>query len=159
MDRRSVLASVSSAGVLGLSGCTSQIFQKSNNLPAIESKQLEIESSRCSSKGDRIPQASISYKASESRLLVNGTTATPSDCTDLFINPIKGVGRQHIPDDTYWIVIDFESAGSCNRCPAETTYSATIDFTHNPSAVSVYHTEEVGDEIRPLGPYASKQIR
>lgn len=159
MNRRALLASVGSSGIIGLSGCTSQIFQGSNNLPAIESKQLEIKSSQCKSEGERTPQASITYSESDSRLLVDGIIATPSECTDLVIYPVKGVGSQYIPDDAYRIVIRFGSGGSCKRCPAETSYSATIEFAHDPSAVSIYHTEEVGDDLRPLGPYASKQIR
>jgi hypothetical protein len=63
-----------------------------------------------------------------------------------------------MPDDAYKILVDFASEGSCNPCPAEITYSANVDFSHNPSALSVYHTEKVEDELRPAGPYASKQI-
>jgi hypothetical protein len=159
MNRRALLRSLGVVGVSGLTGCSSPLLGASNGLPSIESKEVTIERSQCASAGERKPHASISYDRSEARLTVDGVTATPSDCTDLLISPIKGVGRRTIPDDMYWIVIDFGSAGSCDRCPAETTYSATIDFAHNPSAVSIYHTEEVGDDLRPLGPYASKQIR
>lgn len=62
-------------------------------------------------------------------------------------------------NDAYKIVVDFGSAGSCDRCPAEMTYSATVDFSHNPSALYIYHTEEVDDRLRPVGPYASEKIR
>jgi len=159
MNRRTLLRSLGVVGVSGLSGCSSPLLGASSGLPSIESSEVTIERAHCGSAGERNPQASISYDRSEARLTVDGVTATPSDCTDLVINPIKGVGSQNIPDDVYWIVIDFGSGGSCDRCPAETTYSATIDFAHNPSAISIYHTEEVGDDLRPMGPYATKAIR
>jgi hypothetical protein len=159
MNRRALLRSLGVVGVSGLAGCSSPLLGASSGLPAIESKEVTIDRSRCGSAGERNPHASISYDRSEARLTVDGVTATPSDCTDLLIRPIKGIGRANIPDDVYWIVIDLESAGACNRCPAETSYSATIDFAHNPAAVSIYHTEEVGDDLRPLGPYATKAIR
>lgn len=159
MNRRALLASLGAAGAVGLVGYSSQSFGADGDLPAIESKQVEVERSHCVPTGERNPRATRSYDRSENRLAVDGVTATPSDCTDLFINPIKGVGREDIEDDAYEIIVDFGSAGSCNRCPAETMYSATVEFGHDPSALYIYHTEEVDERLRPVGPYASEQIR
>lgn len=158
MNRRALLTSLGAAGVAGLAGCSSP-FGVSSDVPAIESKQVTIERSECVPTSERTPQASLSYDRSASRLTVDGRTATPSDCTDLFLNPVKGTGREDIADDPYVIIVDFASAGSCDRCPATTTYSATVTFGHDPSALSIYHTEERDDRLRPVGPYASKQIQ
>lgn len=159
MNRRALLASLGGVGAGGLVGYSSRPFGASGDLPPIESKRVEVESSRCVPAGERKPHASISYDRSENRLTVDGVTATPSDCPDLFVNPITGTGRKELEDDAYEIVVDFGSAGSCDRCPAEITYSATVDFGHDPSALSVSHTEERDDRLRPVGPYVSEQIR
>ncbi|WP_143414668.1 hypothetical protein [Halorubrum sp. SD683] len=155
MNRRALLVSLGGVGAVGLAGYSFL----SGDLPPIESKQVKIENSQCVSADERKPQASMSYDPPENTLTVDGVTATPSDCTDLFINPIGGTGRKDLKDDAYEIVVDFGSAGSCDRCPAETTYSATVEFGHNPSALYIYHTEEIDDRLRPVGPYASEQIR
>ena len=158
LTRRTVLCATGTALTCGLAGCSS-VPLLSPDVPRIESKQIEVVSSQCVKEGNRQREASLSYDYTRHQLSVRGVTVTNSPCAELFINPKKGVGQQEFKNDSYQIIVDIRPVGECKPCPGELAYSATVTFSHAPSTIYVYHTEEVDDRLRPIGPINAKTIK
>ena len=154
-SRRTILSATGTGLTCGLGGCSS-LF--SSNVPSIESKNVEVVGSECVKESERQRNATISYDSTQHQLSISGVTVTDSPCAELYINPDKGVGKSELKDDAYQIIVGMLS-GECEPCPAEVEYDATVEFSHDPSTIYVYHTEEVDDRLRPVGPVTSKNIR
>lgn len=156
-SRRSILRLSGAALGAGGAGC-SAIRAAEPEPPEIESRGIEEERSRCVADGTGPRTANVAYEPRAHRLTIDGTTATARPCTDLFLTSHTGVGRKEFDDDSIHLSVDVRSWGDCAPCPAAVEYAATVEFDRDPSAVYVYHVEEVDGEWKRLGPLATESV-
>lgn len=153
-SRRTVLAAGGTALVAGLAGCSNPL---SSDPPTVSASEVTIEKSTCTTDGQRRRTATTSYDRSTHELSVRGVTRSRAPCTELYANVDDGVGHSR-PDNAMHVIVDIRRVGECSPCRAELEYTATVRFSHDPSSVAVLHTEQFGDDLRPVGPIASRQI-
>ncbi len=155
--RRTLLQVAGTTIASGLAGCSS-VLPSDPTPPAIESKHVELVDGRCIGVESGTMTATVSYDRAAHELQMEGTFTTASPCPELSIVEETGVGKADYADDSVHLTVDPATEGDCERCPSEITYSGSVAFEHDPSAVHIYHVQKQGDQWKRFGPVTSKPI-